>query len=386
MPSMPSSPVSSPRRAAAALPLLLALSLPGAGCALDEASGEAPLLDDGASALTNSEVDEGHPAVVTFFAQDFIFCTGTVIAPRIVLTAGHCAYPDLTGVQPEEIEVVFGTDATESEQRIAVVDGIFHPDFDVDELYGGGDVGMFRLAEDAPVDPVAIGVAPAVGSEVTLVGFGVDSDDGFGGVKRVSSATVTATTSELFTIDSTSSLCHGDSGGPALQEVDGVETIVGIASVGACGGSSTEQRIDLHVETFILPWAATCDADNLCASGCAAPDPDCPCAADGHCGDGCDPPATDVDCPACAADGVCDAGCPGGAIDPDCGGSTSSTGASSSASGGEGGAEGDDGDGEAAPDDGGCAVGGSARGGTDLGRALLAVAMAALVLRRGRGR
>lgn len=341
-------------------------------------------------ALTNSEVDEGHPAIVTFKAQGFIFCTGTVIAPRVILTAGHCVDFEVTGVTPTEIEVFFGTDPVDNEDEgvlIPVVEGLYAPGYDIDDLYSGSDVGLLRLAEDAPAEPMPMGSPPEVGAEVTLVGFGITSPDGTGGVKRIGAATISELDEALFDLaEEPSALCVGDSGGPALIEVDGVETIVGVGSLGSCGGLSVEQRVDLHLEDFILPFTATCEGDGLCAAGCPSPDPDCPCAADELCTAACAEPGADPDCPACSADGVCDAACPG-APDPDCTAGTTSSSAAGGGGGGEGGA-GDAPSGEDEESDDGCAVGGPASiSRPDVALLLLATALATSLRRmRRRGR
>lgn len=372
--------------------VLLALGAISA-CAPDGAGLAREATDSAREALTNAEVDEGHPAVVTFRAQGFTFCTGTVIAPRVILTAGHCVSEEVTGVTPEEIEVFFGTDPGDGEGTfIPVVEGAHHPEWTTEDLYNGFDVGLLRLAEDAPVAAMPIGAGPAVDDEVTLVGFGNTSNAGGGGVKHVGGAVVTEVTDALFDIaEEPSALCIGDSGGPALLEIDGVETIVGVGSLGSCGGRSVEQRVDLHVESFIAPWAATCEADGFCAATCDAPDPDCPCASDGHCTDACADPAGDVDCPACVADGVCDAACAEGAAgaDPDCATGASSSDASATSSGaGSGGGTGGEGDGaaEGGDDEGGCSVGSVTNGVGPGGAAGTWAAAAALLLGRARRR
>jgi len=58
------------------------------------------------------------PAVVALVQGDTVACTGTVIAPRAVLTAGHCA-----GDAPWPEVVIDGA-------RVAVAGAIVHPGFD----------------------------------------------------------------------------------------------------------------------------------------------------------------------------------------------------------------------------------------------------------------
>src|SRR5437868_6837413 len=77
-----------------AVPLLLtatATATGAVGCA--SSGGDAPVVETGESIL-GGKVDHGH-AAVGVVVDNFLhgFCTGTLIAPDIVLTAGHCVRP-----------------------------------------------------------------------------------------------------------------------------------------------------------------------------------------------------------------------------------------------------------------------------------------------------
>ena len=73
----------------------LALCLVLAGCGAEVSLGTAE------QPIVNGEVDTGDPAVVSVGG----FCTGTLVTPRVVLTAHHCIG---SGSTPN-FEVYFGT-------------------------------------------------------------------------------------------------------------------------------------------------------------------------------------------------------------------------------------------------------------------------------------
>ncbi|HEU5055148.1 MAG TPA: hypothetical protein VFU21_01425, partial [Kofleriaceae bacterium] len=99
------------------------------------------------------------------------------------------------------------------------------------------------------------------------------------------------------------SVCYGDSGGPALMTIDGISTVVGVSTGTAetCRRSSWWTRVDTYAAEFVTPfvdaWSGPCRWDGTCVTqGCRTPDPDCaPCGIDGVCSAGCD--ALDLDCP-----------------------------------------------------------------------------------------
>src|SRR5258708_32410350 len=55
-----------------------------------------------AQSITNGTVDEGDSAVVALLASGQAYCTGTVVAERLVLTAAHCLQPPMS---PSEVYI-----------------------------------------------------------------------------------------------------------------------------------------------------------------------------------------------------------------------------------------------------------------------------------------
>jgi V8-like Glu-specific endopeptidase len=288
--------------------------------------------------IVGGSVDTGDPAVVaiTYFGQDF--CTGTLVAPRVVVTAAHCLDETLTGGVPfTDFDVFFGTETDAGGVSIHVSGGMLHPGWDADSL--DNDIGVLALELPAPAEPVKMNRTAFhdgfVGRPLRIVGFGVTSATSTeSGTKRQATSEVTSYDADDFHYGGTpGQTCFGDSGGPGFMTLqDGVEYLVGVTSWGdeECMFFGVDTRIDAYLDSFIQPFIdslgpSDCGPDGNCVGGCTPPDPDCsgiPCQLDGVCETvGC--PARDPDC-FCLADGTCDLGCT--PVDVDCTGDVPSGG------------------------------------------------------------
>ena len=221
------------------------------------AAGCAPVEEAVTSAITNGTRDEGDPAVVALtFDGTNISCTGTLVSPRVVLTAGHCAPFTLP-------KIFFGTDPAEGGLLIDSIHVLRHPDF------GGpppiaNDLAMILLAEPAPETISPIGLYPTsfdpaiLDRAIRIVGFGSTAGPmPTVGIKREGIAKFLDYTETSFRLTGNpAQTCAGDSGGPAFVAVDGVEYLAGVTSSGdpACAQFGRSTRVDPYANDFILPF------------------------------------------------------------------------------------------------------------------------------------
>lgn len=195
-------------------------------------------------------------------------CTGTLIDPTHVLTAGHCAMDESTGLPlaNDAGRFILGG-ITYKTSRITI-----HPSFNsnvigMDGVFDAAIFTLERAITDVTPSPI-LRNPPTPGTTVTLVGFGLVGTGKTGILKHQpppgivfkgtnSIQTVTATELIWTFTPGTSSNAPGDSGGPAFVDVGGTPTIAGITSLGeTIGGNKIKfgaHNFDTRIDT-LAPW------------------------------------------------------------------------------------------------------------------------------------
>jgi secreted trypsin-like serine protease len=267
--------------------LALLLALPVAAAAYPTAAPG----DNGASASIiggRGATIEEFPSLAYIQAREGkggFACTGTVVSPRVILTAAHCVENIERGRFTSAGQYAVATATTTPgkslrENVFGVVETHVFPGFDPGNLVG--DAGILVLDRPTTAPPIALaGPADAAlyagGADVQLAGWGLtqaSATDGPDSLRATSmvvqkpsfckqkteryyppySASGQACTLDVPTKKSGG--CFGDSGGPAIGlRADGTPVELGIISTGGpfC---KTELPNVLTRADFVSPWVA----------------------------------------------------------------------------------------------------------------------------------
>jgi hypothetical protein len=240
-------------RASLAFVLAVALTLTGAVPARAIVGGGSP------------SADGVGRNVITIVGSRGNFCSGTMIAPNIALTAAHC-------VQSGATYKIVEYDARRTPQLRDVAQIAAHPQFNPQAMLAHratADIALLRLAAPLAVasQPPALGTPRlpiAVGGRFTIVGIGVTvrGDGKSGGVVRAASLVATGKPGNLQIrlIDPLGEgkreglgACTGDSGGPVLEDQQGRAVVIGVVSwstgpngSAGCGGMTGVTPLSLY--------------------------------------------------------------------------------------------------------------------------------------------
>jgi hypothetical protein len=242
-------------------------------------ANDSPTLDAiGSLALESTSAD---CAIGGLRSASLPICTATLIAPRVIVTAKHCIGDASRQGRPGfSLYFVIGPDRLEAQRHVSVIDWL------TDESGGDGwngnghDVAAMILA--TPIDdiaPVAV-AAPRleqIGRRLSVLGYGIRDETRASGTRRAGVVTLNALEGKVYesmfhgdfaafrswyledepaaservlreAYDATLLLpgyeahvgarpgdaqpCHGDSGGPLLESVDGHYVSYGVTSGG----------------------------------------------------------------------------------------------------------------------------------------------------------
>jgi hypothetical protein len=224
--------------------LVVSLSLISCQKALDLESGLPQ-----ASKYNVSETTQ-FPGVVLVSAPNGGLCTGTIISPKAVLTAAHCTLR--TGRY--SVYGSFGSSVS-TYRKVSYGPG---------EIDDPQDIAILIFPEGTFQSQYVMKIADSIhsGETATLVGYGcnnIDTQRG-AGVKRAGTNQVASVNNyvEFFTPvtssnsrgiigpDNRAGSCPGDSGGPALKQVNGVYQVAAVTHAGGVLGSTIiSQYVDI---------------------------------------------------------------------------------------------------------------------------------------------
>ncbi|MFE2408529.1 S1 family peptidase [Kitasatospora sp. NPDC059408] len=240
--------------AAAAAATALALAAPGTGASA--APVPSPPIIGGGSASQN------YSFIVSLQQGGQHICGASLISPTWAVTAAHC----VAGGTADQFTVRVGSgDRTSGGEVASLARVVPHPNYSTNN-----DIALLQLAAPVQATPIALADSAPAGTATRLLGWGQETpqpggDNGPDQLKELDTSLLPSGCAEGF--DASSELCvnnpqgpdgsnqgacYGDSGGPAIAQINGEWRLLGATS--RAGGTSPTCAVDPSIYTNVTAF------------------------------------------------------------------------------------------------------------------------------------
>lgn len=219
-----------------------------------------------------------------------VLCTGVLIAPTVVMTAGHCVSPDLQQVLLDSNSL--GADAVGQAEIIDVVRVVEYPNWQFSY-----DIAILQLAQPSRIEPMVLSHGCvrdrfiADNAPVTIVGYGAVDPNGTQYINELQEVDTIITDHDCsdlnhgcqtnvqpdgelgaggMGVDS----CFGDSGGPLYLRTESGDFVVGLTSRGYADNSLPCSQGGIYVRLdsqTVRDWIQAEAGITLPESNCGLP-------------------------------------------------------------------------------------------------------------------
>lgn len=188
-------------------------------------------------------------------------CTGSIVSGNVILTAAHCVEDS-----PRRVRLVFGPILQKANPTMVreVDHYIIHPNWGKHLASGEGDLALVHFKGNLPEGYMTAHLAPESlnlkpGQVVLMEGYGVTNGETHVGAGKLRKTTTHIlerhSPTEIVTDGEKTSVCFGDSGGPAFVK-NGKDTYLwGVAS-SVSNSSCNDTSIHTEIMKY-LPWIKT---------------------------------------------------------------------------------------------------------------------------------